>query len=95
MISDSAFIFISHYKEEAGSDAALIEEGMRRIIKENPAHPAFNLSRPVFLDSNDLQETYHIPSIIRSSHNVVLLLTDNVLTRPWVLIEIVTALRAS
>jgi hypothetical protein len=91
---NSPFIFISHFKEEAGSDAALIEEGMRRIIKETPAHPAFNLARPIFLDSNDLEEVDQIPSMIRSSHNVVLLLTDNVLTRPWVLIEIVTALRA-
>ncbi|CAK0905488.1 unnamed protein product, partial [Prorocentrum cordatum] len=94
MADNSAFIFISHFKEEAGSDAALIEEGMHRIIKENPAHPAFNLRRPIFLDSNDLEETDHIRTMIRSSHNVVLLLTDNVLTRPWVLIEIVTALRA-
>ncbi|CAK0903568.1 unnamed protein product [Prorocentrum cordatum] len=94
MADDSAFAFISHFKEEAGSDAALIEEGMRRIIKENPTHPAFNLRRPIFLDSNDLEEMAQIPVMIRGSHNVVLLLTDNVLTRPWVLIEIVTALRA-
>ncbi|CAK0879491.1 unnamed protein product [Prorocentrum cordatum] len=94
LADDSAFVFISHFKEEAGSDAALIEEGMRRIIKENPAHPAFNLRRPIFLDSNDLVETDHIRTTIGSSHNVVVLLTDNVLTRPWVLIEIVTALKA-
>ncbi|CAK0884363.1 unnamed protein product [Prorocentrum cordatum] len=91
---DSALVFISHFKEEAGSDAALMEEGMRRIIKANPVHPSFNMKRPIFLDSNDLVETDHIQGIIRSSHNVVLLLTDNVLTRPWVLIEIVTALQA-
>ncbi|CAK0791500.1 unnamed protein product [Prorocentrum cordatum] len=88
------FVFISHFKEEAGSDAALMEEGISRIIKEDPCHPAYRLEAPTFLDSNNLGDLRLIRSIVRSSHNLLLLLTDRVLERPWVLIEIVTAMKS-
>ncbi|CAK0863693.1 unnamed protein product [Prorocentrum cordatum] len=89
----SPFVFISHFKEEAGSDAALMDEGISRIIRGDPEHPAFRLDAPTFLDSNNLDDIRLLKGVVRSSHNLLLLLTDRVLSRPWVLIEIVTAIK--
>merc|ERR1739848_653008 len=45
-------------------------------------------------DSEDLTNLSLLQSRVRQSHNLALLLTKNVLSRPWVLVEIVTAFGA-
>merc|ERR1712019_38561 len=49
---------------------------------------------PVFLDSEDLFDLDDLQVHVRRSHNLVLLLTKDVLLRPWVLVEVVTAVQA-
>merc|ERR1719356_1097197 len=71
----------------------MLEEGFQRLINQDPWHRANEFRRPVFLDSSDLTDLKLLESEVRHSHNIVLLLTPNVLTRPWCLVEIITALR--
>jgi len=46
---------------------------------------------PVFLDSEDLTDLPSLKRQVLHSHNLALLLTEGVLTRPWCLIEVVMA----
>jgi hypothetical protein len=87
------FIFISHYKKEAGTEATLLEEGFERLIKLDNHHAGNGFRRPVFLDSEDLRDTASLERHVRRTHNLVLLLTPNLLSRPWCLLEMVTAVR--
>jgi len=88
------YIFISHYKAEAGTEAALMQETMERMICEDPQSPGHCMKAPAFLDSEDLADLNNLKEHVRKSHNLILLLTNGVLERPWVLIEIVTASNA-
>eukprot|EP00930_Biecheleria_cincta_P019351 TRINITY_DN14790_c0_g1_i2.p1 TRINITY_DN14790_c0_g1~~TRINITY_DN14790_c0_g1_i2.p1 ORF type:complete len:347 (-),score=52.20 TRINITY_DN14790_c0_g1_i2:112-1056(-) len=92
-MSDDHFIFLSHFKGEAGTEAALLLEAMTRNIREDRAHPAHAFKQPVFLDSENLQDLAKLQDHVLRTHNLVLLLTPSVLSRPWCLIEIVTACR--
>jgi hypothetical protein len=87
-------VFISHYKMEAGTEAALMQEDMNKIISEDPGNPGHDLKAPVFLDSEDLRDLNDLKHHVSRSHNVVLLLTPGVLSRPWCLVEIVGAMKA-
>ena len=51
------------------------------------------LSSPVFLDSDDLADLRNLLDAVAESDVLVLLQTTNLLTRPWCLLEIYTALR--
>mmetsp|Transcript_11365 Transcript_11365/g.19488 ORF Transcript_11365/g.19488 Transcript_11365/m.19488 type:complete len:223 (-) Transcript_11365:77-745(-) len=51
------------------------------------------MDAPVFLDSEDLSNLESLQEHVMMSHNILLLLTEEVLTRPWVLVEIATANR--
>jgi len=46
------------------------------------------------LDTEDLDDLRELQLHVRKSHNLVLLLTSGVLKRPWVLVELVTAIKA-
>lgn len=92
--NDTHLIFISHYKVDAGTEAALMQKDLERLIQEDPASPGHDLKSPIFLDTEDLSDLNQLQGHVRKSHNLVLLLSTGVLTRPWVLIEIVTALKA-
>jgi len=83
--SDNHIIFISHYKQEAGTEAAL----MRHALKE--AFGEVDLETPVFVDSEDLTDLEKLLRHVRNSHVLVVLLTPGLLTRPWCVLEIVTA----
>jgi len=48
---------------------------------------------PIFLDSDELFDLNGLLDAVRASTNVVILLTPNVLSRPWCLLELVTAVR--
>jgi CRP-like cAMP-binding protein len=86
-------IFLSHYKVEGGTEAALMRQELEQLLQAE--HPAVirGMESPIFLDSEDLESTDDILARVRSSSNLVLLLTNGVLTRPWCLIEIATAVR--
>merc|ERR1712137_282599 len=82
----------SHYKFEAGTEAALMHNDLEQLIVADPSNPCGSLDHPVFIDTEDLQNLAHVKRHVRRSYNLVLLLTPNVLSRPWVLLEIVTAI---
>jgi len=81
--------FLSHYKLEAGTEAALMRSELEALILD--ADQDVDCEVPVFLDSEDLKNLSEIQERVRRSQNVVLLLTSGVLTRPWVMVELVTA----
>lgn len=87
------FVFLSHCKSEAGTEAALLRTELESLLGESPAIKAA-FSVPVFLDSDDLMELNGVKAAVKRSHNLAVLLTNGVLSRPWVLIEIVTAVES-
>merc|ERR1711937_1037159 len=91
--SDGHVMFLSHFKQEAGTEAAMLEEALHHAIERDEFHPGNLMKRPVFLDSNDLFDLSRLRQEVIESHNLVVLLTPGVLTRPWCLVEIVTAVR--
>lgn len=86
-------LFLSHYKKEAGTEAALMRNELEEAMKSDDRSWGKYFKVPSFLDSEDLSDLAELTSRVCSSHNLVLLLTKNVLKRPWVLVEIVTAVR--
>lgn len=85
-------VFLSHFKHEAGTEAALMRSELEQLIcDEQDSTSRFGV--PVFLDSEDLNDLEDVQKQVQCSHNVALLLTRNVLTRPWCLVEIVTAIQ--
>lgn len=72
--------FLSHYKIEAATEA--------RWLQENLAL----LGRRCFLDSDDLKNLTKLKDHVRSSDCVLLLQTKSVLTRPWCIVELLTAI---
>jgi len=86
-------IFLSHYKVEAGTEAALMRTELEHAIVEDPGSLGHSFDEPVFLDSENLNNLEDLQQRVRNTHNLVLLLTKEVLCRPWVLVEIVTAKR--
>jgi len=91
---DRHYIFISHHKLDAGTEATLMQEALERIIGQDEESPGHHMDAPVFLDSEDLSDLTNLKDHVRNTFNLVLLLTEDVLKRPWVLIEIVTAFQS-
>lgn len=87
--AEAHYIFLSHSKMEAGTEAALMREELDRLLKEQPISAHFEV--PIFLDADDLTSLDDVQKAVRKSHNLAVLLTNEVLSRPWVLIEIATA----
>merc|ERR1719265_613509 len=87
------FVFISHYKKEAGTEATLLQGELERLIRADTNNLACELRAPVFLDSENLADLKALRGHVRRSSHVLLLLTPDVLKRPWCLIEIVIARR--
>lgn len=87
------FAFISHYKNEAGTEAALLRDLMLRVLEDDPNCEAGCLKSPIFVDSEDLMDIGNLFEHVKKSKNFVLLLTPDVLTRPWCLLEILIAYR--
>jgi len=86
-------MFLSHYKVEAGTEAALMRSELEQLMSEDHGSPGRHFDVPIFLDSEDLTDLTILQERVFHSHNLVLLLTKEVLQRPWVLVEIVTAVR--
>eukprot|EP00928_Gymnodinium_smaydae_P020932 TRINITY_DN18103_c0_g1_i1.p1 TRINITY_DN18103_c0_g1~~TRINITY_DN18103_c0_g1_i1.p1 ORF type:complete len:900 (+),score=97.02 TRINITY_DN18103_c0_g1_i1:83-2782(+) len=86
-------IFLSHFKEEAGTEATLIQEALLKQIKEDRGSLCNTFANPVFLDSELLSDLSTLDQVVDRSHNLVVLLTPRVLQRPWCLVEMVLAHR--
>lgn len=84
--------FLSHYKLEAGTEAALMHLELENLIQQLQ-HSAKRCEVPIFLDSENLLDLAQLKTHVERSHSVALLLTKGVLSRPWCLVEIVTAVR--
>ena len=74
--------FLSHYKNEAAGDARHLKDALSKL-----------LGAPIFLDSDDLTDLRELLRIVARSDVFLLLQTTNVLTRPWCLLEIFTAIK--
>ena len=75
--------FLSHYKEEAGAEARYLKDSLDQM-----------LGCPVYLDASNLADLRELfASGVHVSEVFVLLLTENVLTRPWCLLELHEAAR--
>jgi hypothetical protein len=72
---------MSHYKNEAAADARQVKD---KLVEK--------LGAPVFLDSDDLMDLRNLCHQVAMSDVLVLFQTRNLLTRPWCLVEIYTAL---
>jgi len=66
---------------------------LEQLMSEDPCSLGRHFDVPAFLDSEDLTNLKTLQERVIASHNVVVLLTKNVFTRPWVLVEIVSAIR--
>lgn len=75
--------FLSHFKFEAATEARLCQIEMEKM-----------LGCPCFLDSDNLQDLRELLDHVKNSDVLVLLQTTGLLTRPWCLLEIVTAIKA-
>jgi len=91
---DEHFIFLSHFKQEAGTEAALLLESLDKVIQQDDKSPAADFESPVFLDSETLNDLSSLNKHVIQSHNIVVLLTSKVFTRPWCIVELVLAIRA-
>jgi hypothetical protein len=80
--------FLSHFKHECGTEARLVQQNLKPILEREPVEGASN---EVFLDSDDLSDLRNLLVHVRQSKALVLLQSKGVLTRPWVIAELYTA----
>jgi len=88
---DEHLMFLSHFKEEAGTEATLMCDALESLILQDSANPAGELMSPVFIDTKDLKDLGQLRHHVTNSQYLVILLTPGLLSRPWCLMEIVTA----
>ena len=82
--------FMSHAKAEAAMEARFVQMQM----EDRQAEGKMDSKLPIFLDSDDLKNLDELEAHVRSSEVLVLCQTEKVLTRPWCVLELVTALDA-
>lgn len=92
--SNRHFIFLSHCKRDAGTEAALMVSEICNMLKDEPSLPGGSYETPVFLDSENLHDLKQLQEQVRNCANLVLMCTTNVLSSAWCLVEIVTAMDA-
>ena len=73
--------FLSHFKVEAATEARWLQQELEGL-----------LGRRCFLDSDDLSDLSRLQDHVRESGCVLLLQTRDVLTRPWCIVELLTAI---
>ena len=82
--------FLSHFKHECGTEARLVQVQLKPIVQANPIVAECNTD--IFLDSDDLSDLRNLLNHVKESHVLVLLQSKGVLTRPWVIMELHTAI---
>ena len=75
--------FLSHYKIQCASEARLLQAELEA-----------SLGRRCFLDSDDLKDLRQLADHVRASDVLVLIQSSEVLSRPWCLLELLTAIDA-
>ena len=80
-------IFLSHYKNEAAAEARLLKTEFVRSFRMTEDE--------VFLDSDNLTDLRVLLDNVKNSDALVLLYTQDVLSRPWCILELVTAAKYS
>ena len=75
--------FLSHYKVQAGSEARIVHGHLKKSMGEG---------NDIFLDSDDLQDLRLLLEHVKASDVLVLLQTKSVFERPWVIMELHTAI---
>jgi hypothetical protein len=75
--------FLSHFKLECGTEARLVQLQLQTLLDEDEA---------IFLDSDDLEDLRSLLQHVKNSRVIVLLQSKGVLTRPWVILELYTAI---
>jgi len=90
--STDHFVFISHYKVEAGTEATLLRDLMEKTMRDE-SHPATNLRSPIFIDSEDLADLARLVEHVQKTEVLMVVLTPGIFSRPWCLLEIVTAVK--
>ena len=73
-------VFVSHFKWEAATDARYVKEKLQE-----------KLQQPIFIDSDDLHVLTKLKTHVCQSDVLVLVQTKSVLTRPYCLVELITA----
>ena len=81
--SGSFKAFVSHFKAEAAMEARYIQTELEAQADSR-----------CFIDSDDLRDLSLLTNYVKSSECLVLVQSKGVLTRPWVLLELVTAIQA-
>jgi len=76
-------VFLSHFKEEASSEARLLKI---MLLQEMAEHGVSN--NDIFLDSDNLHKITELLQEVKRTDNLVVLLTKRLLTRPWCLLEL-------
>jgi len=76
-------VFLSHFKEEASSEARLLKI---MLLQEMAEHGVSN--DDIFLDSDNLHKITELLQEVKRTDNLVVLLTKRLLTRPWCLLEL-------
>ena len=76
--------FLSHFKREAGTEARLVQMQLKGILGSDD-------NKEVFLDSDNLHDLRLLLDHVKDTEVLVLLQTTSVLTRPWVILELYTA----
>ena len=84
--------FLSHFKMECGTEARLVQLQLKPIMQRAPVSTA---TSDIFLDSDDLSDLRNLLQHVRETQVLVLLQSKSVLTRPWVILELYTAITHS
>jgi hypothetical protein len=78
--------FLSHFKNEAAAEARVLKLELTRSLR--------TLDEQIFLDSDNLTDLRNLLDDVEQSDVILLLYTEGVLSRPWCLLELDTAVKA-
>ena len=84
-VSKKYAAFLSHFKNEAAAEARILKSDLVRTLRAREDQ--------IFLDSDNLSDLRELLNCVVESDALILIYTNSVLTRPWCLLELVTAVQ--
>lgn len=84
-VSKKYAAFLSHFKNEAAAEARILKSELVRTLRAREDQ--------IFLDSDNLSDLRELLNCVAESDALILIYTNSVLTRPWCLLELVTAVQ--
>ena len=84
-VSKKYAAFLSHFKNEAAAEARILKSELVRTLRAREDQ--------IFLDSDNLSDLRELLNCVVESDALILIYTNSVLTRPWCLLELVTAVQ--